>query len=222
MKLRAGETLAYKTRPHWIVFAWAVWLASLAAPFFYAANYGNSAADAQMWLGLAWAFSIFTVIAAVVAQFYRWSSRLILTDRRVVLKNGVLRQRSTEFPLRNVESVLIEFPIVGRLFNYGTLTVRGFGGSRDSIKRVPKPERVRELIEEYQLPPKLGSNVRTARVGYAAGWHAKWSDTDRCLGDASTVPADDRTAGWARNILGTTRSHPLRDPSRCGPRRSPA
>lgn len=78
-------------------------------------------------------------------------SRFILTGRRVVLKSGFLRQRSTEFPLRNVESVLIEFPILGRLFNYGTLTVRGFGGSRDSIKRVPKPERIRELVEEHSF-----------------------------------------------------------------------
>lgn len=28
MKLRAGETLAYKTRLHWIVFGRSVWLAS--------------------------------------------------------------------------------------------------------------------------------------------------------------------------------------------------
>lgn len=165
MKLRAYENLICKARPHWIVFAWTVWLASLAARFFYAANYVNNAADAQMWLGLAWTFSVFAVIAAVLVKFYRWSSRFILTDRRVILKNGILRQRSTEFPLRNVESVLIEFPILGRLFNYGTLTVRGFGGSRDFIKRVPKPERVRELIEEHQLPPKLSSNVRRASVG---------------------------------------------------------
>lgn len=58
MKLRAGETLAYKTRPHWIVFAWAVWLASLAARFFFAAHKVSSAADAQMWLGLVWAFGV--------------------------------------------------------------------------------------------------------------------------------------------------------------------
>jgi hypothetical protein len=25
MKLRAGETLVYKTRPHWIVFTWAAY-----------------------------------------------------------------------------------------------------------------------------------------------------------------------------------------------------
>jgi uncharacterized membrane protein YdbT with pleckstrin-like domain len=131
VKLRAGETLVYKTRPHWIVFAWAVWLASLAARFFFAANYVRNPNDAQMWLGLAWTFSVVTLIAAILAQFYRWSSRFILTDRRVVLKNGILRQRSTEFPLRNVESVLVEFPILGRPFNYGTVTVRGLGGSSD-------------------------------------------------------------------------------------------
>jgi hypothetical protein len=53
MKLRAGETLVYKVRPDWIVFAWTVWLASLAARFCLAANYVTSAEDAQMWLGLA-------------------------------------------------------------------------------------------------------------------------------------------------------------------------
>lgn len=150
MKLRTGETLIYKARPHWIVFAWAVWLASLAARFFYAANSVSNPNDVQMWFGLAWWFVVFAVIAAIFAQFYRWSSRFILTDRRVVLKNGILRQRSTEFLLPSVESILVEFPILGRLFNYGTLTVRGFGGSRDFIKRVPKPERVRELIEDQQ------------------------------------------------------------------------
>jgi hypothetical protein len=77
------------------------------------------------------------------------------------LKNGIVRQRSTEFPLRNVESVLIEFPILGRLFNYGTLTVRGFGGSRDLIKRVPKSECVRELIEDNQATfPRAHSDWR--------------------------------------------------------------
>ncbi|MGH9445360.1 MAG: PH domain-containing protein [Terriglobia bacterium] len=126
----------------------------------------TNADDAQMWLGLAWTLLVITLIAAILAQFYRWSSRFILTDRRVVLKNGILRQRSTEFPLRNVESVLVELPIVGRLFNYGTLTVRGFGGSRDSIKRVPT-KGVRELIEEHQ--PLLPDFATTGGVPRLSG-----------------------------------------------------
>lgn len=96
MKLRAGENLVYKARPHWIVFGWAVWLASLAARFFFAANDVANPNDAQMWLGLAWTFVVFAAIAAILAQFYRWTSRFILTDRRAVLKNGSFRQQYTE------------------------------------------------------------------------------------------------------------------------------
>lgn len=81
MKVRSGETLVHKTRPHWIVFAWAIWLASLAARFFFAANYVTSAEDAQIWVGLGWTFSVFAVIALILAQFYSWSSRFIPTDR---------------------------------------------------------------------------------------------------------------------------------------------
>ena len=86
-----------------------------------------------------------------MAQLYRWSSRLTLTNRRVVLKTGILRQRSSEFLLPTIESVLVEFPVAGRLLNYGTLTVRGFGGSQEFIKRLSSPEQVRELIQEQQL-----------------------------------------------------------------------
>jgi hypothetical protein len=97
-----------------------------------------------------------------VAQLYRWSSRLTLTNRRVVLKTGILRQRSSEFLLPTIESVLVEFPVTGRLFNYGTLTVRGFGGSQEFIKRISRPEHVRELIQEQQsLARSLGRTSRS-------------------------------------------------------------
>jgi len=33
-----------------------------------------------------------------------------------------------------------------RLFNYGTMTARGFGGSHEFINRIFSPERVRELF----------------------------------------------------------------------------
>lgn len=104
-----------------------------------------------MWLGLAWTFSVVTLIAAILAQFHRWSSRFVLTGRRVVLKNGVLRQRSTESPLRNVESVLVEFPILGRLFNSGTLTEQ------------ESPHLSRALVEARNRPDDLLRVSATAR-----------------------------------------------------------
>jgi hypothetical protein len=40
----------------------------------------------------------------------------------VLLETGMLRHRSSEFLLTTIESVLVEFPAIRRLLNYGTLT----------------------------------------------------------------------------------------------------
>jgi hypothetical protein len=81
------------------------------------------------------ACSRYAVGAACVAQFHRRSSRLVLTSRRVPLKAGILRHRSCEFLLPTIESILVEFPVGGHL-NYSTVTVRGFAGSQEFIKRI--------------------------------------------------------------------------------------
>lgn len=57
-------------------------------------------------------------------------------------------------------SVLVEFPTTGRLFNYGTPSVRGFGGSRELIKRIRTPEHVRELIHCNSRPLPVACLVR--------------------------------------------------------------
>ena len=57
---------------------------------------------------------------ACVAHLYRWSSRLLLTKQRVVLRAGIVRQRSSQFLSTTIETVLVEFPVADRLFNYGT------------------------------------------------------------------------------------------------------
>jgi len=151
MELREGETIIHKGRPHWIVFGWAILLGSLSARFMLGADLAASREATQVCFIVAGMLALYALSAACVAQLYRWSSRLVLTNRRVVLKRGILRQRSSEFLLPTIESVLVEFPVAGRLLNYGTLTVRGFGGSQEFIKRLSSPEQVRELIQEQQL-----------------------------------------------------------------------
>jgi hypothetical protein len=150
MKLREGETVIHKGHPHWIVFGWAILLGLLSARFMLGADLATSREARQVCLIIAGMLALYALGAACVAQLYRWSSRVLLTNRRAVLKRGILRQRSGEFLLPTIESVLVEFPLSGRLFNYGTLTVRGFGGSQEFIKRISSAERVRELIHEQQ------------------------------------------------------------------------
>jgi hypothetical protein len=92
----------------------------------------------------------------------------IIPERRSAsLRNE--RSASPESPLRAVESVLVEFPVAGRLFNYGTVTVRGFGGSREFVKRIPRPERVRELVKGKQ---SFARNLHRTSGGIAANQSA--------------------------------------------------
>jgi len=165
MEFHESETIIHKARPHWIVFGWAVWLLYLGASFVWSSNRATSRQAAQTWLILVGAPAFYALVAPCIAQLYRWSSSLTITSRRVILKNGILRQRSTEFLLPAVESVLVEFPVTGRLFNYGTVTVRGFGGSREFIKRISRPERVRKLVQEHQ---SFAPNLHRTSRGIAA------------------------------------------------------
>lgn len=114
-----------------------------------------------MWLGLGWTFGVFTLIAVILAQFYWWSSRFILTDRRAGPKKRHPSSAVDRVPFAKHGMRADRVSDPGPLFNYGTLTVRGFGSSRDSIKRVPRPERVRELIEEHEaMSPRVHVNSR--------------------------------------------------------------
>src|SRR5215472_8324346 len=106
MQPRTCETIVHKGRPHCIVFGWAILVGLLSARFVLGANLATSRETTQVCFIIAGMLALY---AACVAQLYRWSSRLILTSHRVVLKAGILRRRSCQFLLPTIESVLVEF-----------------------------------------------------------------------------------------------------------------
>ncbi len=85
MELHEGETIIHKARPHWIVFGWAILLAFLSIRFVLGAKLATNREATQTCLIIAAMLAFYALVAACVAQFYRWSSRLTLTNRRVVL-----------------------------------------------------------------------------------------------------------------------------------------
>ena len=86
MKLREGETVIHNGRPHWIVFGWSILLGLLSVRFTLGTNLATNRQAAQVCLIIAGMLAVYALVAACVAQLYRWSSPLLLTNRRVVLK----------------------------------------------------------------------------------------------------------------------------------------
>ncbi|WP_024509500.1 PH domain-containing protein [Bradyrhizobium sp. ARR65] len=144
--LQPGETVLYSTNAHWIfylpaIIAWIVVLALLIA-------WRSATADWLVLLSLVTA----AVVALVAlywtfrAWFHRFTTETDVTDRRVVHKTGFIRRRTFEIALDKIESVDVNQSILGRIFNYGDVTIMGVGEGRETIRTIASPLAFRSAI----------------------------------------------------------------------------
>jgi|AntRauTorckE5430_2_1112549.scaffolds.fasta_scaffold05071_3 uncharacterized membrane protein YdbT with pleckstrin-like domain len=75
-----------------------------------------------------------------------------LTNKRVILKKGIVSRRTDEIKLRSIETVEIDQGILGRIFGFGTVKVTGRGTSRLDFKNIDDPMRVKREIESVSSP----------------------------------------------------------------------
>ncbi|HWD56750.1 MAG TPA: PH domain-containing protein [Stellaceae bacterium] len=143
--LQPGESVVLLTRLHIIIF--------LPALFWFAGAVVLAIAgltqqgDARI---LGEALALFCLViaaaAAIPALIRRVSTELAVTDRRVIYKSGVIARHTLEMNRSKVESVDVDQSLLGRLLGFGTITVRGTGGSLEPIRLVSDPLTFRSHI----------------------------------------------------------------------------
>lgn len=88
-----------------------------------------------------------------------------ITNRRVVIKSGVLGRSLLELVLPQVQAVSVEQGMFGRLFGYGTLVVVGTGGTPQKMRGLSDPESVRAALqnqlESIRTPSPLAATDRS-------------------------------------------------------------
>ncbi len=90
--------------------------------------------------------ALFTLfIAPLVA---RATSEFAVTNRRVIIKVGLVSRRTVELNLEKVESIGVDQPILGRLFGYGQIVVVGTGGTREPFPAIADPMGFRRAVNE--------------------------------------------------------------------------
>jgi uncharacterized membrane protein YdbT with pleckstrin-like domain len=143
--LQPGETLIYRTRLHWLIYMRAIVFAGLAIA---AAAAGYYAGENFQYVGfLAGAVLLaLAAIDAILAAIKRATTELAVTDHRVIFKRGIISRYTIEMARSKVESVDVVQSIAGRIFNYGTILVRGTGGSLEPFRDIEDPLRLRSTI----------------------------------------------------------------------------
>lgn len=146
--LQPGERVIYATRLHWLIYGQALVALILAAAcligsVFIAADRVNFV----LALRAAGALLVFLMlIFGLRALLRRSSTELAITDRRVIYKSGLLRRHTVEMNRSKVETVGVDQSILGRILGYGTVVVRGTGGSFEPIAMIGDPLTFRSHI----------------------------------------------------------------------------
>ena len=70
-----------------------------------------------------------------------------VTNKRVILKSGIIRRDALELMLNKCEGIRINQGIWARIFNYGTLLVTT-GGMTNTFRFVSAPMKFRQAINE--------------------------------------------------------------------------
>ncbi len=73
-----------------------------------------------------------------------------VTNKRVILKTGIISRKSEEMKISSIETVEIIQGITGRMFGFGTVKVTGRGLSDVLFKNIADPMDVKRKIESVE------------------------------------------------------------------------
>src|SRR4051812_11176141 len=144
--IQPGERVLYSTNEHWMYFlpaiaAWTVVVAFLVLWRFFAAD-----ALALVCLAFAAVAGLAALYWTATAWFHRWTTETDVTNMRVVHKTGFIKRDTFEMSLDKVESVDVKQSILGRLMDYGDLTIQGVGEGTRTITTITAPLAFRKAI----------------------------------------------------------------------------
>ena len=88
------------------------------------------------------------ILSAVVTYFKIKTFEFAVTNKRILIRYGILRTRSFEIMLNKVEAIYVEQNIIGIMVNSGTMIIKGTGGSQNLLRNVDNPFQFRIALNE--------------------------------------------------------------------------
>jgi uncharacterized membrane protein YdbT with pleckstrin-like domain len=139
--LMPGEQIEYRANLHWLVFILPTLLLIAAIWLFF--SLGGTVAKF-----LALILIVGVLVTGLHAQVERMTSEFAVTNKRVLIKTGLIRRHSLETLLGKVESIGVSQSILGRILGFGTIVISGTGGSKEPFHRIANPMMFRRRVQE--------------------------------------------------------------------------
>jgi uncharacterized membrane protein YdbT with pleckstrin-like domain len=91
-------------------------------------------------------FTLTAVVLAIPAWLRRLATEVAVTDRRVIYKTGLIQRHTIEINIDKIESADVDQSILGRIFGFGSITIRGTGEGVEPLRNIAQPLQLRNAV----------------------------------------------------------------------------
>jgi hypothetical protein len=85
------------------------------------------------------------------------TTEIVVTTFRLVFKTGWIARNTQEVSLNKIEEITLHQSVLGRIFGYGLLVIRGTGVGVIQLPNLDNPIEVRKIIENARAALRQGS-----------------------------------------------------------------
>jgi uncharacterized membrane protein YdbT with pleckstrin-like domain len=140
-----GEFVRCTARLHWIVILPPTLLASLSLVIVF------PIVSFIFPEGPALAFSIALLlcpatVAIVVARLSQERIKITVTNLRIIVRRGLLERSTVEISVHQIDYVHVRQSLVGRILNFGNITICGFSGREERVNTIENPRAFQRCI----------------------------------------------------------------------------
>jgi uncharacterized membrane protein YdbT with pleckstrin-like domain len=161
--LLPNEQIIFRTKKHYIIFFIPALLLAVALVFstnniitqYIGRVFGFVLNNKQSFSLITHIPTLMFTFAALYAGFLQWltyiTSDYVVTNMRILMKEGFFERRLTDTRLSTVAHVTVDQSLLGQILNYGIIYINNFGGSRDAFRLVAKPNQFQQMVQAQLL-----------------------------------------------------------------------
>ena len=150
--LIAGEQVLYKTGLHWIVLVGPIILAcffGLPGLFMLIASIATLSDKSTSGMGPAgFVLLLLAGVCVLLGYLKRRGTEMVVTNKRILIKTGLVSRKTFELLLSKVESIGVQEGLLGRMLGYGSVVVRGTGGTPEPFSTIAHPLEFRRQVQQ--------------------------------------------------------------------------
>ena len=151
--LAPGETLQAQTGPHWIVnlrsIVSSVMILAVGVALVYEAMHATSS-HATIFAALAIGSVGIAIAILVSANLQRRSQLVLVTDSRIVELKGIMHRSMSEVRIAAVQSTKIDQSVLGRLLNFGTVTLETGNDDPLVLANIAFPQELYQVLLDHR------------------------------------------------------------------------